>query len=187
MLVVGDVSGKGIGAAVDTAFVRYGLRAYATETHDPATIVTRFNALYSAERPPEAFVVLFVGFYDAHAGVLTYTNAGHEAAYVRRASGLEHLGPTNAIVGLDPHEIFTSRTTRVGGDDTIVIATDGLTEARDPQHNFLAVGEIERWIVAAPDATPQALADDLAGRIRRWTRNRIADDLAILAVRPRRA
>jgi len=187
MLVVGDVSGKGIGAAVDTAFVRYGLRAYATETHDPATIVTRFNALYSAERPPEAFVVLFVGFYDAHTGVLSYTNAGHEAAYVRRATGLEHLGPTNAIVGLDRNEIFTSRTTHVGGDDTIVIATDGLTEARDPQRNFLAVGEIERWIVAAPDATPQALADDLAGRIRRWTRNRIADDLAILAVRPRRA
>ncbi len=185
MLVVGDVSGKGIGAAVDTAFVRYGLRAYATETRDPAAIVTRFNALYTSERPPEAFIVLFVGFYDAATGTLAYTNAGHDAAFVRRERSLERLAPTNPVVGLDPGEIYTSRTTRVGSRETIVIATDGLTEARDSQRNFLAAGEVERWITGARDTTPQALADDLAAKVRRWTRNRIADDLAILAVRPR--
>ena len=111
MLVVGDVSGKGIAAAVDTAFVRYGLRAYATETRDPAEIVTRFNAQYAAEQPPEAFVVLFVGLYDAQTGTLTYTNAGHEAAYVRRAQGSNTSLPTNPIVGLDANEVFASRTT----------------------------------------------------------------------------
>ena len=185
MIVVGDVSGKGIGAAVDTAFVRFGLRAYASESRDPGAIVTRFNALYAMEQTLEAFVVLFVGVFDAHTGTLTYANCGHEAAYVRRGTDLEHLHPTSPIVGMNPAETFVTATTRIGAHDMLVLATDGLTEARDPQRRFVDIREVERWIATAPDVTPQDLVDNLAARVRRWTRNRTADDLAILAIRPK--
>ena len=65
-----------------------------------------------------------------------------------------------------------------------MIATDGLTEARDPQRNFLEAGEIEGWISAAPDTTSAGARRKPRVEMRRWTRDRIADDLAILAVRP---
>jgi len=112
---------------------------------------------------------LFVGIFDAHSGTLAYANCGHEAAYVRRAGELERLAPTSSIVGIDPIATFVTATTHIGARETLVLATDGLTEARDPQRKFLDMREIERWIATAPDATPQELVDNLATRVRRWS------------------
>lgn len=185
LIVIGDVSGKGIEAAVDAALIRYGLRAQVAETRDPAQIVSQFNRLYMSDRQPEAFVALFVGIYDAASGELRYTNAGHEAAYVRRAASVEWLRPTDSLVGIDADAVFTSTSTTIRGDETLVLATDGLTEARNPSHTFLPNGEVERWIIDAPNTSAQALVDAILRRVQRWTRYRHADDLAILAVRRR--
>lgn len=183
MLVIGDVSGKGLSAAVDTTFIRYALRAFASESRNPAEIVTRFNALYGAAgKPPEAFVVLFVGILDTAAGTMTYTSAGHEVAFVRRPRRLDLLPPTDPVVGLEPDAHFNARTIAVGDSDAIVLATDGLSEARDPQGSFLPDRQIAAWIAGAPE-TPQSLADELAKNVRSWTHNRPSDDLAILVVR----
>lgn len=186
MIALGDVSGKGVHAAVEASTLRDVLRAYAYEAHDPAEIVTRLNALYHAEgRAPEAFVTLFVGIADARRGTLVYTSAGHEAAYVRRAGALEWLPPTDAVIGIDATTTFSSRTVLLGPRDMVVLATDGVTEARDPNGAFLADGSVAAWIAASPAATPQQLVDDLLARVHRWTRRRAADDLALLALRPR--
>ena len=185
LLVVGDVSGKGLAAAVDTTFVRFAVRALAAEGLSPAEITRRFDALYRDANPSaEAFVTLFVGVHDRDSGRLRYANAGHEACWVRRADGaVVMLPPTGPIVGLGGYPFDDALTPLVPGD-LLLLATDGLTEARDPQGRFIALDRVTAWIAGSTGATPQAIVDQLVALVARYARGRIADDLAILAVQP---
>jgi serine phosphatase RsbU (regulator of sigma subunit) len=185
LIALADVSGKGVEAAIDSTFVKYGLRAFASEHTDPATIVARFNALYvRAQRPPEAFVVLFAGIYDRAAGTLAYVNAGHEAAYIRRPNGVEALLPTDPVIGLSGDARFTVVTTALTSADTLFLSTDGLTEARDPSGAFLGDARVRAWLAAAETGSMNELVAAITQRLRRYTRARSRDDLAIVALRP---
>jgi CHASE3 domain sensor protein len=184
LLVVGDVSGKGIVAAVDTTFVRFAIRALAGERLAPDAVLQRFDALYCDANPaPESFVTVFVGIHDRRDASLVYSNAGHEACWVRHGADIEMLAPTGPIVGLG-QSTFLSGRTRLAAGDLLVLATDGLTEARTPQGTFISIERITTFIAQARGGTPQELVDELVALIARYTRGRINDDLAILAVEP---
>ena len=184
LIVIADVSGKGVGAAVDSMFVKYSLRAFASEHADITTIVTKFNALYRrTQKVPEAFVVLFAGILDHRTAIFTYVNAGHEAAYVRRSAGrVDQLQPTGPIVGIADSAAFGAASTLIGGGDLLFLSTDGLTEARDPSGRFLSGDGVEAWLRETHGAPPQAVIDLLSRRLRQFTHARSNDDLAILAV-----
>ena len=184
LIVIADVSGKGLTAAVDTTFVRYALRALASERLAPAEFVTRLDELYRCAKPaPESFITLFASVHDRRTGDFEYANAGHEACWVRRGSAVRLLPPTGPVVGVGGLPFAPARTTLAAGD-ILVLATDGLTEARDPQGRFVAIERVTEWIAQAPAPTPQALVDGLLECVKRYTRGRITDDLAILAVEP---
>jgi hypothetical protein len=185
LVVIADVSGKGVGAAIDSTFVKYSLRAFASEYAAISTIVEKFNALYGrSQKPAEAFVVLFAGILDHRTARLTYVNAGHEAAYVRRPATIEQLAPTGPIIGIDANARFASAATVVTHEDLLFLSTDGLTEARDPSGRFLTGPGVEAWMREADASTAQRFVESIARRLRRYTRHRANDDLAILAVRP---
>jgi CHASE3 domain sensor protein len=184
LIVVGDVSGKGLTAAVDTTFVRYGLRALASEGLAPNDMVQRFDELYRCANPaPESFVTLFAGVHDRRTGELEYVNAGHEACWVRRATAVTILPPTGPVVGVGGVPFAAAHMALAAGD-ILVLATDGLTEARDPHGRFVPIERVTEWIAQAPARTPQALVNALLEMVKRYTRGRITDDLAILAVEP---
>ena len=184
LVVIADVSGKGLPAAVDTTFVRYALRALASEGLAPAEFVTRLDDLYRCANPaPESFITLFAGVHDRRTGEFVYANAGHEACWVRRGPAVDLLPPTGPVVGVGGMPFAVARTTLAAGD-ILVLATDGLTEARDPQGRFVEIERVTAWIARAPAQTPQALVDGLLDSVKRYARGRITDDLAILAVEP---
>jgi CHASE3 domain sensor protein len=184
LIVVGDVSGKGLTAAVDTTFVRYALRALASEGLAPDAMVQRFDDLYRDANPaPESFVTLFAGVHDRRTAMVEYVNAGHEACWVRRGAAVALLPPTGPVIGVGGVPFGAARTT-LGAGEILVLATDGLTEARDPQGWFVPIERVTEWIASAPARTPQALVDGLLDKVKRYTRGHITDDLAILAVEP---
>ena len=184
LIVIGDVSGKGLGAAVDTTFVRYAVRTLATEGFAPDEIVQRFDTLYHDAKPPlESFVTVFVGLHNRRDATLTYANAGHEACWVRRGPHVELLAPTGPIIGIGGLP-FADAITALAEGDMLVLATDGLTEARDSHGNFLPIERATAWLAAIDARTPQDLVDRLLALVTRYTRGRISDDLAILAVEP---
>jgi len=184
LLAIGDVSGKGLSAAFDTTFVRYAVRTLAGEGLAPEQILTRFDLLYHAANPlPESFVTLFVGIHDQRTGSLAYANAGHEAAWVRTGGRLTMLAPTGPIIGLGGFP-FGAAQTPLDARTVLILATDGLTEARDRSGRFVSTKELDRWLMSADTSDPAAFAGDLVRMAAQWTRGNIGDDLALLIVEP---
>jgi serine phosphatase RsbU (regulator of sigma subunit) len=182
LLMIADVSGKGVDAAVLTAFVRFTVRSIALRLEEPGTILDEFNETFRRSvEDPSLFITMLVAILDCSDGSLTYASAGHDSAYVRRSDTVEALTVSGPLLGvMDAH--YTTRRLVLGEGDAIVLATDGLTEARRRGGELLGEQGALDWIAAGP-LNAQALADELSARVRKRSGNRPADDLALLVVR----
>jgi serine phosphatase RsbU (regulator of sigma subunit) len=182
LLLIADISGKGVDAAVLTAFVKFMVRAIALRLGEPSAILAEFNVvLAKAVGDPYIFASMFVGVLDTATLRLEYASAGHDAAFVRRKSGVAQLAVTGPVLGV-MEEPFGSEAIALAPGDTIVLATDGLTEVRNRAGEQLseqgALNLIER---ARPRA--QQLADDVVSEVKALGGNRVRDDLAVLVIR----
>lgn len=181
--LIADASGKGIQAARHAAFVQYAIRALAAGRDDPGTVVERFSRLFiDTFDDPSIFVVLFLGHYDSISRELRYVAAGHSAAFVRRGTEVELLPPTGPIAGLDRDISYPVGRILLPIGATVVLATDGLTEARDESGTFLGDDGVAKLLAEAPQ-DPQGICDLLVAEAARRYNGVIADDMAILAMR----
>lgn len=193
-LVIADVCGKGVGAALYMALFRSLLRASAGEEStarrpDTAATLTRAVGMtndYIAETHGRAtmFATLFFGILDPSAGSLSYINGGHEAPILLAPSGLkERLGPTGPAVGLFPEKEFGVKEAHLSPGDTLFAFTDGVTETQDSSGAFYTEERLLS-LVEEPALSAAALLDrvetSVAGFIGGAERS---DDLALLAVR----
>lgn len=182
LVLVADVSGKGLGAAVETAQVKYSVRTLAEDLLDPAAILARFNHSFLRGGPdPSSFISVFVGIIDHRSHSFTYASAGHSPAYLRRGAEVERLSVTGPVIGLTMDAAFTSATLALVAGDTIVLATDGLTEARDGAGVLVDDDGVMRWI-AAGDRDAESLAGELVRNVARFAGGRINDDLALVVL-----
>ncbi len=187
LCVVGDVSGHGISAALLMASCRSAMRSRAASPGGPAEIADHVNKLLAADSEPTGqFVTAFLLEVDPKTGAMAFVRAGHEPALaLDRATGRVELfkGPGMAL-GAMPDAPFTDQPVENGVGSTVVLATDGVTEARN------SVGEIygrERMMAALRDCrelsarqTMDALLDDL----NRFTDGvRHEDDVTLVVVR----
>ena len=134
---------------------------------------------------PDAFVVAFLGFFDYKTGTLQYASAGHAAGFLRRGSAVSALEVTGPILGLDPDDTFATETIALVPGDVVVLATDGLTEARDGRGRMLGEDGAMRWIGDVKrTGDPQSLAEGLVTKLRAYVASRqLNDDLALLVLR----
>jgi serine phosphatase RsbU (regulator of sigma subunit) len=182
LVIVADVSGKGLEAAVNTAFVKYSMRTLAFSNADPAAILTSFNQLFlETIRDPSIFVVAFVGIIDVDRAAFRYASAGHAGAFLRRDGQVVQLDVTGPIVGLAESSVYENRTQPLLTGDLLVLATDGLTEARDAQGNLLDDSGAMA-LLRETSADPQSCADELVGAVRRMSKGAPRDDLALLVI-----
>ena len=130
---IADVSGKGVPAAIFMAVSRTLLRATGIKGANPAECVTYSNELLSKESVKNMFVTIFYGIYNIKTGDITYTNAGHNPPYILKANGNVETLPmsNNIIVGVFDDFNFSEETCHLDKGDTIVLFTDGVTEAID--------------------------------------------------------
>jgi sigma-B regulation protein RsbU (phosphoserine phosphatase) len=137
-LCIGDVSGKGVPAALFMAVTRTLIKARASEDTSTASILTRVNDEISRDNKAYMFVTLFVGILDTVTGEMIYTNAGHNPTYIRNADGnLERLDTLHGpVVGAKEGLAYKEDRIRVAKGDTILMYTDGVTEARNPEKEF---------------------------------------------------
>ena len=182
LLLIADVSGKGVDAAVITAFVKFTVRGIALRRRDPAQILSEFNVAFGQTiENPYLFVSMFVGILDTTKGELIYASAGHDSAFVRHGHDVRQLSVTGPVIGvlLEPYE---TKSVIFDDGDSLVLATDGLTEARNKAGELLGE-EAAMQIVADGPQEPQQLANFIVERIRERCGGTLRDDVAILAVR----
>jgi serine phosphatase RsbU (regulator of sigma subunit) len=182
LVLVADVSGKGINAAVNTAFVKYSVRTLARDHRDPADILDNFNTMFlETVSDPNLFVVVFVGVLDAGSCSLSYASAGHSGAFLRRGNDVSALAVTGPVIGLDASSTFTTMVLALEPGDLILLGTDGLTEARNAAGDFLdESGAME--LFASVSREPQACADEIVAAVRARSGGTVGDDLALLAI-----
>jgi serine phosphatase RsbU (regulator of sigma subunit) len=158
-LLVGDVSGKGVGAALLMANIQATLRTRLEMASDLAAVADAVDRDIAGNTPPEVYVTLFVGLLDAARRELVYVNAGHNPQYLLRSSGgLERLGPTGLPVGLLPGRGFEARTAPVAPGDLLFLYTDGAVEAPNEAGEFFDTERLEQALVAASaDGVDQVL------------------------------
>ncbi len=134
-VLVGDISGKGIGAALLMAVLQASVRTLVHRTDEPATLVAELNQVLVENSPSNKFSTLFYGELDPEAHRFTYVNGGHNPPLVVRAGfgveGMEELDSTGPLVGLIPGARFEARTIALNPGDTLFVYTDGISERED--------------------------------------------------------
>ena len=129
-ILIADVSGKGVPAALFMALSRIIVRVNALWHRDPAITIVDANDFIAQDSKTGMFVTLFYGVLSEKERTLTYVNAGHNPPIVCRCdSSMEELMPTGMALGVLEHQEFSSRTIKIGTGDVVVLYTDGVTES----------------------------------------------------------
>jgi len=155
---VGDVGGKGVRAAAVMGQLRAAVRAYALEGHEPAGVVRRLDRLFGVMDASD-FTTCLVASYDPQSRILTWANAGHLPALIRRADGrCEWLrGPTALPLGLGDLGRSAQETDSLRPGDLLVLYTDGLVERREESID-VGLNRLRRATAAAP-TEPEEFCD----------------------------
>jgi serine phosphatase RsbU (regulator of sigma subunit) len=129
-VVVGDVSGKGMPAALLMALLLGSLRTLTTAGLRRSELIAKLNQYLCTSIPSNRIVTLFYGELDTATGDLCYVNAGHNAPFLmRHDNSLERLATTSLVLGVDSNASFEAKETRILPGDGLLLFTDGITEA----------------------------------------------------------
>jgi sigma-B regulation protein RsbU (phosphoserine phosphatase) len=142
---IGDVSGKGVPAALFMAVTRTLIQVTAKNKNSPAKILTLVNDELSENNDTSMFVTLFVGILDVRSGVLTYSNAGHNPPYIRRTdNSIERIANRHGpIVGARAGLTYREDTLTLLRGDLLLVYTDGVTEATSLEGNLFTDERLE--------------------------------------------
>jgi len=182
LIAVGDVCGRGLQAAVETALLRYTLRAYAQES-SPGEALSRLNSALLAQDPELPFATIVLALLDVRRRNLEFAVAGHPRPIVlagRRRFTIAQAG--GFPVSLFPGETYPTNRCVLPEDATIVLYTDGLTEARR-DGRMLGERGLRETLRRHLDEPPQQLAESLMGRVSRYAGGSVDDDMAVVVVK----
>lgn len=183
-LVIGDVAGKGLDAAVLTSMVKHTIRAHANE-HGKTTdeILRLTNQIVYKGTPAESFVTVFFGVLERETGRMVYSSAGHTSGAIACTVGEPTRLPANGpILGALADAEFDEAEAYLGGDETLLLYTDGLTEARRDKQLY---GEerLFELLANSPCGSASELVRAVVADVMDYADNHLGDDLAILAVK----
>jgi len=180
-IVVADVSGKGVSSALLASFLQ-GAFLSASCTSDIPEMLSRLNGFLSARSEHGKYATLFYSKLDS-SGRLTYANAGHCAPMlVRAAGGIEKLEATGMPVGLVDGAVFGLETRDLTPGDRLVLYSDGVTEAQDPEGEFYGRKRLRKTIEAAPRSGSAELHAAIRKSLLEFTRGAEQSDDVTLVV-----
>jgi len=132
-VVIGDVAGKGMPAALMMTSLQAKVQALAEAPGDPGVIVGRLNRSLVGTCPANRFITFFFAILDATSGDIAFCNAGHNPPFLVRASGaIEQLEGGGPVLGILPNMTYQRRQIRMEPGDLLVLYSDGVTEAANP-------------------------------------------------------
>jgi serine phosphatase RsbU (regulator of sigma subunit)/anti-sigma regulatory factor (Ser/Thr protein kinase) len=163
--VVGDVTDKGVPAALVMSATRSVLRASAQRLIEPGIVLERVNEHLCPDMPEKMFVTCLYGVLDPASGLLRFANAGHDVPYVKTAEGVEELRARGMPLGLMPGMEYEEKEAVLAPGESVLLHSDGIVEAHDPDREMFGFPRLKETVADAPGG--QLLIDrvlrDLAG------------------------
>jgi serine phosphatase RsbU (regulator of sigma subunit)/CHASE1-domain containing sensor protein/anti-sigma regulatory factor (Ser/Thr protein kinase) len=169
-LVIGDVSGKGIAAALVMANTQSVLRAVARRGNiAPGRVLAEANEVLYAYIPSGTFVTCFYGVLDPESGRLVYANAGHDPPYSQRDGEAQELRARGMPLGLMPGMPYEEKEAVLAAGDDLLLYSDGLVEAHDPEGDMFGFGRLRKLIMDQSAGSGEELVDFLLAELTRFT------------------
>lgn len=183
-VAVGDAIGKGVAASLLMASVRASLRAYAHDLYDLDTVVSRVNQALYRDTLDNEFATLWYGTIDHAAKRLTYCNAGHEPALLLRNDKIIPLDVGGMVVGVLEDTRFTKGVVDLRPGDTVLLYSDGLTDAMDPDDRRFGRERVDSVLAEIHKLTAAEAIDRVLLRVDQHRGARRAnDDTTIVVIR----
>jgi sigma-B regulation protein RsbU (phosphoserine phosphatase) len=184
--VIADVSGKGVPAAIFMAVSRTLIRATGIRGGSTSDCITYSNTLLAKESVNTMFVTVFYGIYNIRTGEVSYTNAGHNPPYLMKADGTIQALPysENLVVGAFDEFTYSEESTRLEPGDTLLLYTDGVTEAINVNEEEYGEKRLEAALKNLTQENCQQIINSVKDDVKAFTGEaEQSDDITLLAIK----
>jgi len=184
-VLIGDVAGKGLAAAVGIAAIRYSIRSYAYLDPRPSRVLTLANKALCKSHNEEinGMFTAYFAVIDISLGGITYSGGGHEPALLKTAAGrIERLETRGPLLGILGDIEYTEHSRKLMPGDKIIMVTDGITEARPNPESLFTIEGVERYLAESPEEDLDAIADGILRTAKNHAGGYFKDDAAIVVV-----
>jgi sigma-B regulation protein RsbU (phosphoserine phosphatase) len=182
-ICIGDVVGKGVGAALLMSNLQARVRTMACQIAEPRELCDRLNDVISANALPGKFITFFYAVLDSASRRIVFTNAGHNWPILMRADGsCERLMSSDAVLGTFRKWDYRQNEIELRSGDRLVLFTDGITECMDPQIEEFGEQRLGTLIAENVSLPATALKDKLLDSVRAHCKNAFDDDATLIVV-----
>jgi sigma-B regulation protein RsbU (phosphoserine phosphatase) len=185
--VIGDVSGKGVPAAIFMAVSRTLLRATALQGEVPGECLQYMNTVLARQCDPAMFVTVFYGILHTRSGEMEYCCGGHNPPYLFSAAdgsvtAIEDIG--GMVVGAFERAQYETGRMRLHPGDALLLYTDGVTEAEDGRENCFSEERLAAVLARAGTGPVERMIQEVVGEVRAFSGGAAqADDITVMALR----
>jgi len=181
--LVGDVSGKGVPAALFMAASKTLIRSGAMAGEPPAELLTRINAEIAESNPEFMFATVWLGILDLRTGTVTFTNAGHNPPLLIRDGEASFIEDRNGpFVGPVAGSVYSAGELKLLPGDRLVVYSDGVTEAMDPDDELFGEGRLVEQAVQAMRLGIDDATTALIRQVLDWEQGERSDDVTVLTL-----
>ncbi len=185
-LAIGDISGKGISAALLMATIQSALRSYVSTdgagSVDTSQLAERLNRQLFESTSPEKYATFCCAIFDSPTGLLTYTNAGHLPPLHCWDGKMERLEAGGTVVGLFEHASYQQGTVQLNRGSLLVAYTDGITECENAYGEAFGEERLAAIVRQHSGKFPEALIAEIMRQVDEWTAGAEQDDDMTLLV-----
>jgi phosphoserine phosphatase RsbU/P len=186
-IAIGDVSGKGIGAALIMATYRASLKAEIRNNFAIRTILAKVNGLLYESIDRENYVTAVYGVLDIRNHVFTYSNAGHPPPFLFKANGeVIELSFGGYAIGMFANSVYEEASTYLGRGDILLLYTDGVTEAQNETGEEFGVSRIRDVVQQSQKLPAKSIIENIVNAVNQFRNtDRELDDLTMILIKAR--
>ena len=187
-IVIADVSGKGAGAALLMSNLQAGLRALVGGDLGLAAIISRLNRLIYDNTDLEKYITFFYGILNTKTNTFAFCNAGHNPPYLINAKGsIQELKTGGIVLGMMQDATYETETIELHKEDTIVMYTDGITEAMNAQEDEFGELRLQEIIKTNKKESAEHIIEVISSDVKNYTGNTLqSDDITMVVVKFKR-
>jgi phosphoserine phosphatase RsbU/P len=183
-LVIADVSGKGVPAALLVSTLQASLHAYLESNFELAKLVAKLNQIILRNSTKNKFITFFIAVLDPGLKKINVVNAGHNPPLLVRNGGLTKLLPGGIVLGCVEYDRYVSKEYQLQSEDTLVLFTDGVTEANNLKDDLYGDERLEKFVQTNLDKSAQELQEVIYQDVKLFAgKAEQSDDITMLVLK----